>query len=138
MQMRFPSIMTSSLIQWVSRFMYASGNGKKYTRFCAFLSDILYVYGQSIIALLFASAVLSQVVRRLFTRGFAFVFLAFFVFYEVGRIYGDDFCYCCYQRFFFKSNDIYFTVFPLFLARLVQSRGTSEFQVLLVPGIVRR
>lgn len=71
-------------------------------------------------------------------RGFAIVFLAFFVFYEVGRIYGDDFCYCCYQRFFFKSNDIYFTVFPLFLARLVQSRGTSEFQVLLVPGIVRQ
>lgn len=58
MQMRFLSIMTSSLIQWVSRFMYASGNGKKYTRFCAFLSDILYVYGQSIVALLFASAVL--------------------------------------------------------------------------------
>ena len=59
MQTRFPSIMTSSLIQWVSRFMYASGNGKKvYKILCLFLSDILYVYGQLIVALLFASAVL--------------------------------------------------------------------------------
>ena len=59
MQTRFPSIMTSSRIQWVSRFMYASGNGKKvYKILCLFLSDILYVYGQLIVALLFASAVL--------------------------------------------------------------------------------
>lgn len=59
MQTRFPSIMTSSLIQWVSRFMYASGNGKKSIQdFVPFLSDILYVYGQLIVALLFASAVL--------------------------------------------------------------------------------
>lgn len=42
------------------------------------------------------------------------------------------------NAFSLTSNDIYFTVFPLFLARLVQSRGTSEFQVLLVPGIVRQ
>ena len=59
MQTRFPSIMTSSLIQWVSRFMYTSGNGKKSIQdFVPFLSDILYVYGQLIVALLFASGVL--------------------------------------------------------------------------------
>lgn len=58
MQTRFPSIMTSSLIQWVSRFMYASGNGKKYTRFCAFFKRHSLCLCQLIVALLFASAVL--------------------------------------------------------------------------------
>ena len=73
MQTRFPSIMTSSLIQWVSRFMYASGNGKKSIQdFVPFLSDILYVYGQLIVALLFASAVLVPSGKETFHARFCF------------------------------------------------------------------
>lgn len=78
MQTRFPSIMTSSLIQWVSRFMYASGNGKKvYKILCLFLSDILYVYGQLIVALLFASAVLVPSGKETFHARLCFRFSCF-------------------------------------------------------------
>lgn len=78
MQTRFPSIMTSSLIQWVSRFMYASGNGKKvYKILCLFLSDILYVYGQLIVALLFASAVLDPSGKETFHARLCFCLSCF-------------------------------------------------------------
>lgn len=78
MQTRFPSIMTSSLIQWVSRFMYASGNGKKvYKILCLFLSDILYVYGQLIVALLFASAVLVPSGKETFHARLCFLLSCF-------------------------------------------------------------
>lgn len=78
MQTRFPSIMTSSLIQWVSRFMYASWKWKKSIQdFVPFLSDILYVYGQLIVALLFASAVLVPSGKETFHARLCFRFSCF-------------------------------------------------------------